>query len=407
MKKRSISLFLALLLVFSVSGAFAWDASTLHNGSRGDEVKKLQQALIDLGYLGGYADGIFGLNTENAVRKFQSKNNLTSDGLAGKKTQAAIYSKAGVSSSSGSSSSSSAASASSSAAPAASSASSTSSASSAAAASASASGASLFSGNYSTLKVGSTGSRVKTLQQALIAQNLLSGSADGKFGPKTKAAVVAFQKKAGLTQDGLAGKNTLKALEQASGGSAAASSSSSASSSAAAAETASSTSDSSSSSLPEGAGKITAPSVSSLQLLHWFDDIKNKMVKSGNRLLIYDPATDLAWTLKVHSCGRHCDAEPLTLQDTQIMLKAFGGKNTWDVKTVYVQLPDGTWTIGSTHDMPHDSSSIKDNGFNGHLCVHFLRDMAEAEKNDPKYGVINQKASRALWKRLTGQDIEK
>jgi hypothetical protein len=57
--------------------------------------------------------------------------------------------------------------------------------------------------------------------------------------------------------------------------------------------------------------------------------------------------------------------------------------------------------------MPHMSGSIKDNGFNGHLCVHFLRDMSEAKKNDPNYGVANQETIRALWKSISGQEITK
>ena len=87
------------------------------------------------------------------------------------------------------------------------------------------------------------------------------------------------------------------------------------------------------------------------------------------------------------------------------MVKAFGGTNTWNQKGVYVKLPDGRWSVASTHDMPHDSGGIKNNDFNGHLCVHFLRDMSEAQKNDPKYGVANQQTIRSFWKQLTGQDI--
>ena len=87
------------------------------------------------------------------------------------------------------------------------------------------------------------------------------------------------------------------------------------------------------------------------------------------------------------------------------MVKAFGGKNTWNQKAVYVKLPDGRWTIGSTHDMPHQSGNIKDNDFNGHLCVHFLRDMDEAKKNDPNYGVANQETIRTYWKKWTGEEI--
>ena len=87
------------------------------------------------------------------------------------------------------------------------------------------------------------------------------------------------------------------------------------------------------------------------------------------------------------------------------MLKAFGGTNTWNQKGVYVRLPDGRWTIGSTHDVPHDTSSVKDNNFNGHLCVHFLRPMEETKQNDPSYGVANQNTLRAMWKSLTGEEI--
>src|ERR1035437_6815274 len=50
-----------------------------------------------------------------------------------------------------------------------------------------------------TLKVGSKGAQVQCLQTAL------GLTADGSFGPKTKAAVVAFQKNAGLVADGIFG----------------------------------------------------------------------------------------------------------------------------------------------------------------------------------------------------------
>ena len=87
------------------------------------------------------------------------------------------------------------------------------------------------------------------------------------------------------------------------------------------------------------------------------------------------------------------------------MNKAFG-TTTWTPKAVYVRLPDGTWTLATTHNTPHDSQSIKDNNFDGHLCVHFLRDMAECEANDPNYGVTHQKAIRSAWKSMTGQTVE-
>lgn len=69
-------------------------------GSRGDEVRKIQQKLKNWGYYSGSVDGIYGTQTQSAVKYFQRKNNLTVDGIAGKKTLAAM----GISSSSTSSS---------------------------------------------------------------------------------------------------------------------------------------------------------------------------------------------------------------------------------------------------------------------------------------------------------------
>lgn len=53
---------------------------TIKRGSKGDSVKKLQQAL------GLTVDGIFGANTELAVKQFQMKNGLVADGIVGNKT---------------------------------------------------------------------------------------------------------------------------------------------------------------------------------------------------------------------------------------------------------------------------------------------------------------------------------
>ena len=81
------------------------------------------------------------------------------------------------------------------------------------------------------LEVGSSGSDVKKVQQRLIRYGYLSGEADGRYGEKTRDAVIWFQKKNGLTADGRVGAKTAAALgvtlSGASGASAAASSSTS------------------------------------------------------------------------------------------------------------------------------------------------------------------------------------
>lgn len=67
--------------------------TTLRNGSKGDEVKKLQQSLIDAGYNVGSsgADGIYGNNTAAAVKAYQKANGLSVDGIAGNQTLGKLY----------------------------------------------------------------------------------------------------------------------------------------------------------------------------------------------------------------------------------------------------------------------------------------------------------------------------
>jgi peptidoglycan hydrolase-like protein with peptidoglycan-binding domain len=53
---------------------------------RGDEVMQLQQRLRAKGVYSGAIDGIFGSQTEAAVRQIQQTNNLTVDGIVGPAT---------------------------------------------------------------------------------------------------------------------------------------------------------------------------------------------------------------------------------------------------------------------------------------------------------------------------------
>ena len=62
----------------------------LREGTKGDLIKKLQEALADLGHAPGPIDGHFGAGTEDAVESFQRKSKLYADGLVGPSTAAAI-----------------------------------------------------------------------------------------------------------------------------------------------------------------------------------------------------------------------------------------------------------------------------------------------------------------------------
>lgn len=92
LRRRVLSLMLAVVLLGSIGTIAAVQSgddsvSTLSKmGSRGDEVRRIQQKLKNWGYYTGSVDGIYGSQTQNAVRKFQRDNGLTVDGIAGPKT---------------------------------------------------------------------------------------------------------------------------------------------------------------------------------------------------------------------------------------------------------------------------------------------------------------------------------
>jgi N-acetylmuramoyl-L-alanine amidase len=68
-------------------------------------------------------------------------------------------------------------------------------------------------GSIQTLsKVGSTGDEVKQIQTRLKNWGYYNGEIDGIYGTQTKNAVLYFQKKNGLTADGIAGAETLSAI---------------------------------------------------------------------------------------------------------------------------------------------------------------------------------------------------
>lgn len=73
-----------------VGSSTSTSSSVLKMGSRGSNVKELQENLNKLGYDCGSADGVWGTKTENAVKKFQKDKGLTVDGIVGSATQAKI-----------------------------------------------------------------------------------------------------------------------------------------------------------------------------------------------------------------------------------------------------------------------------------------------------------------------------
>lgn len=103
MKIKHLGIVLILLMILIIAFPVCNYALSKY-GSRGEEVRKIQEKLKAWGYYNGGVDGIYGSQTFEAVKKFQRKNNLSVDGIAGPKTLQAL----GITSSGGSSNSSSA-----------------------------------------------------------------------------------------------------------------------------------------------------------------------------------------------------------------------------------------------------------------------------------------------------------
>ena len=61
-------------------------------------------------------------------------------------------------------------------------------------------------------QVGSSGNEVRAIQEKLKERGLFNENVTGYYGEQTKAAVLRFQKQQGISQTGVAGPQTLKAL---------------------------------------------------------------------------------------------------------------------------------------------------------------------------------------------------
>lgn len=149
----------------------------LQNGSRGNQVQALQEALIELRFLSGSADGVFGSGTANAVKAFQRKNGYPVTGVADANLQALIFNGKPLN----------------------------------------ASGVKTEVKTLPALdglivRSGDKGQIVRDIQTVLKEKGFYSGSISGTYDTKTVTAVKNFQTANGLTADGISGEDTQKLL---------------------------------------------------------------------------------------------------------------------------------------------------------------------------------------------------
>ena len=145
---------------------------SLSLGMTGNDVYALQERLIELRYLSGVADGVFGTETQSALVEFQKNNGLTADGTAGASTLKKLAGSCKA-----------------------------------------ATKATPSPAPSSALREGSSGEDVYVLQARLFELGYYSGRIDGRFGAETTEAVKAFQRANGLSADGVVGSGTKKKLE--------------------------------------------------------------------------------------------------------------------------------------------------------------------------------------------------
>lgn len=158
--------------------------ATYKYGSANEAVRLIQQRLNQLGFACGTPDGRFGSKTLAAVKAFQRRAGLTIDGVIGSRTVASLFADASV--------------------PAAPVIGTTPVVTPIA--------AQPVTGINRTLRYGSSGGDVKTLQQQLNQLGYSCGTADGRFGRLTMTAVKTFQQRAGLVVDGIFGSRSRNVL---------------------------------------------------------------------------------------------------------------------------------------------------------------------------------------------------
>ena len=291
------------------------DDDSLRMGDSGSAVKDLQTKLKKLGYYDGTVDSTFGSGTYAAVKAFQKKYNLTADGVAGSETLKKLdsaYKNADSNTST----------------------------------------------DDDSLRKGATGTAVKTLQTNLKKLGFYTAYVDGSFGSTTESAVKAFQKKYGLTADGVAGSATLKKIE-----SAVASASS---------------------------GKMTT------ERLDWFNGGKY-VIPNGAVFQIKDVSTGLIFSARRQSGGNHMDAEPLTAEDTAILKKINGGTFSWRRRAVLVKY-NGHVYAASIYSEPHGTNTILDNNFDGQFCLHFYGSKTHGtDRVDADHQKCVEQAMKATW----------
>jgi len=310
-------------------------------GDENSDVKKLQQALEILGYYDGSIDGIYGSGTAKAVRAYQEAEGLDADGYAGERTVKSIFGSCNPRSLTTQP------------APG--------SEGSGVSAENTVSSISQIGSAPATTREGDSGKDVVKLQQALECLGFYSASIDGIYGQATVAAVKRFQTKRDMTADGIAGPATIRVLF----------------------------------------GASPASSSSSKTYVtetpDWFKDNMSSVIPKNARFTVKDVKTGKTFEVVRWSGVNHLDAEPRTAEDTAVMKEIYGGSWSWRRRAILVMY-NGHVYAASMNGMPHGTSTISGNNFDGHFCIHFKNSRTHAtDRVDEDHQNAVEQASKATW----------
>ena len=328
------------------------DSST--KGDIGDDVAKLQKALQIRGFYTGNIDGIYGENTWNSVKAFQKAVGLTATGKASKSTLVKLFDASLTTTATAS-------------APKATTTSQTTSQTT---------GQSGSAAKLADIPVpapcrkGDKGNDVKYVQQALKVRGFYNGAIDGVFGEDTEKAVMAFQKASSLSRDGVVGAVTIRTLFNLEGSAAQA--------------------------VTKAAAATTSQKTYKTERLDWFNGGAD-VIKRGATFTVKDVKTGKTFKCKRWAGANHLDAEPLTASDTATMKAIYGGSWKWNRRAILVQY-NGHVYAASMNGMPHGTTTIKNNNFDGHFCIHFYKSKThESNKVDPDHQEAVATAMKYTW----------
>ncbi|MCC5910478.1 MAG: LysM peptidoglycan-binding domain-containing protein [Clostridiaceae bacterium] len=107
------------------------------------------------------------------------------------------------------------------------------------------------------------------------------------------------------------------------------------------------------------------------ELLDWWTEAQY-VLPINKVFTVQDFYTGKRWQMKRTIGANHADVEPLTAKDAAIMKEVWSGNWSWNTRPIIVEV-DGRRLAASANGMPHGVQYIKNNNFNGHICIHFSR----------------------------------